>query len=164
MTRDDPAAGIAGGQYVERRWHPGIWFAGPRNSEGWAQLRLDAERVRPGGRLHPARGAAAQFGWNPAPWFTRLTIELSGGERVDVEADRLGRGAEGFIEAAVRGSLSGGVPYRIVWAAGNERQGSRCDVEGFGDYYSCAPPAGRPTTPAWRCRSRPGTTCPSCRP
>ncbi|MCH7808100.1 MAG: S8 family serine peptidase, partial [Planctomycetes bacterium] len=27
-------------------------------------------------------------------------------------------------------------------AAGNERQGSRCNVEGFGDYYSTAPPSG----------------------
>jgi Domain of unknown function (DUF5916) len=107
VTRDDAASGIAGGQYVERRWHPGIWFAGPRNSEGWAQLRLDAERARPGGRLHPTRGVAAQIAWNPAPWFTRLTMELGGGERVDVEADRLGRGAEGFIEAVVRGSLGG---------------------------------------------------------
>jgi len=34
------------------------------------------------------------------------------------------------------------VPFRLVWANGNERQGSRCDVEGFGDYYSIAPPAG----------------------
>jgi hypothetical protein len=40
----------------------------------------------------------------------------------------------------VRGSL--GAPFRIVWANGNERQGSRCDVEGYGDYYSTAPPAG----------------------
>ena len=46
------------------------------------------------------------------------------------------------IDAIVRGSVSSGVPFRIVWANGNERQGSRCDVEGFGDYYSTAPPAG----------------------
>lgn len=46
-----------------------------------------------------------------------------------------------LIDAVVRGSASGGVPTRIVWAAGNERQGSRCDVEGYGDYYSTAPPA-----------------------
>jgi PKD repeat protein len=39
----------------------------------------------------------------------------------------------------VRGSL--GAPFRIVWADGNERQGSNCDLEGFGDYYSTAPPA-----------------------
>jgi hypothetical protein len=107
VTRDDAANGIAGGQYVERRWHPGIWFAGPRNSEGWLQLRLDSERVRPGGRLHPTRGAGAQIGWNPAPWFTRLTMEVNVGDRVDVEADRLGRGADGYVEATVRGSIGG---------------------------------------------------------
>ncbi|RMF77900.1 MAG: hypothetical protein D6744_10755, partial [Planctomycetota bacterium] len=44
-----------------------------------------------------------------------------------------------LIDSIVRGSL--GAPFRIVWANGNERQGSRCDVEGFGDYYSTAPPA-----------------------
>jgi hypothetical protein len=47
---------------------------------------------------------------------------------------------DSVIDAIVRGSL--GAPFRIVWAAGNERQGSRCDVEGFGDYYSIAPPSG----------------------
>ena len=44
-----------------------------------------------------------------------------------------------LIDNIVRGSL--GTPFRVVWANGNERQGSRCDVEGFGDYYSTAPPA-----------------------
>lgn len=43
------------------------------------------------------------------------------------------------IDDIVRGGL--GAPFRIVWANGNERQGSRCDVEGYGDYYSTAPPA-----------------------
>ncbi len=47
---------------------------------------------------------------------------------------------DALIDAIVRGSL--GAPYRVIWAAGNERSGSRCDVEGFGDYYSSAPPAG----------------------
>jgi hypothetical protein len=107
VTRDDAAAGIAGGQVVERRWHPGLWFAGPRNSEGWLQLQLDSERVRAGGRLHPTRGVGAQLGWNPAPWFTRLTMEVSVGDRVDVEADRPGRGADGSVEATVRGQFGG---------------------------------------------------------
>ncbi len=48
---------------------------------------------------------------------------------------------DAVIDNIVRGSLGGG-PFRIVWAGGNERQGSRCDVEGFGDYYSIAPPSG----------------------
>ena len=44
------------------------------------------------------------------------------------------------IDNVARGSV-GPAPI-MVWAAGNERQGSRCDVEGYGDYYSAAPPAG----------------------
>jgi len=47
---------------------------------------------------------------------------------------------DSVIDAIARGSL--GAPFRIIWANGNERGGSRCDVEGFGDYYSIAPPAG----------------------
>jgi subtilisin family serine protease len=45
-----------------------------------------------------------------------------------------------LIDAIARGST--GSPFRIIWANGNERQGSRCDVEGHGDFYSTAPPAG----------------------
>jgi hypothetical protein len=44
-----------------------------------------------------------------------------------------------LIDGVVRGSL--GSPLRIVWANGNERTGTRCDIEGFGGYYSTAPPA-----------------------
>ncbi len=50
-----------------------------------------------------------------------------------------------LIDTIVRGDGSNplfSTPFRIVWANGNERQGSRCDVEGYGDYYSTAPPAG----------------------
>lgn len=45
-----------------------------------------------------------------------------------------------LIDSIARGAM--GAPLRVIWAAGNERQGSRCDVEGFGDFYSIAPPAG----------------------
>ncbi len=47
---------------------------------------------------------------------------------------------DALVDAIVRGSL--GVPFRVVWAGGNERSGNRCDVEGFGDYYSISPPSG----------------------
>ncbi len=106
-TREDAAAGVAGNQMVTRRWHPGIWFAGPLNSEGWVQLELDAQRARPGGRLHGTRAVAAQFGFNPAPWMPRATAELNLGDMVDVEADRVGRGGDGFVEVILRGSIAG---------------------------------------------------------
>jgi hypothetical protein len=107
QAREDAAGGVDRAQAVARRWHGGIWFAGPLNSEGWAHVELDAERARPGGRLHPRRGIGAQLGLNPAPWFTRLTAEVHAGERADVEADRPGQGADGFIEAILRGSVGG---------------------------------------------------------
>lgn len=44
-----------------------------------------------------------------------------------------------LIDGAVRGSL--GTPWRIIWAAGNERVSGRCDIEGFGGYFSLPPPA-----------------------
>ena len=48
------------------------------------------------------------------------------------------------IDAIVGGSL--GTPIPTVWGGGNERQGSGCDIEGFGDFYSTAPPAGAKAT------------------
>ena len=49
-----------------------------------------------------------------------------------------------LIDTIVRGDGSNGMftePFRIIWSNGNERQGSNCDIEGFGDFYSTAPPA-----------------------
>jgi subtilisin family serine protease len=45
-----------------------------------------------------------------------------------------------LIDQIATGSAGG--PIIICWAAGNERQGTRCNVEGFGSYYSVAPPSG----------------------
>jgi hypothetical protein len=107
VTRPDAVNGIEGGRTVATLWHPGIWFAGPLGSEGWVQLELDTERVRPGGRLHALRGAGTQVSLNPARWMPRLAFEFKAGDRVDVEADRVGRGFDGFVEANLRGSLGG---------------------------------------------------------
>lgn len=46
---------------------------------------------------------------------------------------------DALTDAIVSGSL--GRPFPVVWAAGNERQGESCNVEGFGGYYSIAPPS-----------------------
>jgi hypothetical protein len=51
-----------------------------------------------------------------------------------------------LIDRVVRGTpaINGGAPLRVVWAAGNERQGNRCDVEFASpnqDYASSGPPA-----------------------
>ncbi len=106
-TLSDAQNGIDGGQTVSRRWHPGVWFAGPLNSDGYLQLEIDAERTRPGGRLLAANRVATELGINPAPWFTRATLKLSTGQRVDVQADRVGRGGEWLLDAKLRGTIAG---------------------------------------------------------
>ncbi|MGE3108976.1 MAG: S8 family serine peptidase [Vicinamibacterales bacterium] len=50
-----------------------------------------------------------------------------------------------MLDSLIRGERNGqnGVPFRTIWAAGNERQGSRCNVEpngGAQGFYSIAPP------------------------
>jgi hypothetical protein len=107
----DPGAGIEE-QTVTRRWHPGIWLAADPNVEAYVHAVLDAERVRPGGVLHPVRGVAGQLGINPAPWFTRLELRGEWGRRVDVEADRTGRGHVVTIDAQWRAS----VPVLLTFA------------------------------------------------
>jgi hypothetical protein len=106
-TLADSQNGIDGGQTVSRRWHPGLWFAGPLNSDGNLQLEIDAERTRPGGRLLAANRVATELGLNPAPWFTRATLKLSTGQRVDVQADRVGRGSDWLLDAKLRGVIAG---------------------------------------------------------
>ena len=44
-----------------------------------------------------------------------------------------------LIDGVVTGSL--GAPLTVFFANGNERLGTRCDVEGFPGYYSVSPPA-----------------------
>ncbi len=107
-TLADATHGVAGGELISRRLHPGIWLAAARNTEAWIQLNLNAERAVAGGRLHSTGGPAGAFAINPAPWFPRLNIELEWGRRLDVEADRVGRGAKVLLEANLRGGLPNG--------------------------------------------------------
>lgn len=65
----------------------------------------------------------------------------------NVEENRLDCAIQGdygvtseLIDTLVRDTA--GAPFRVVFAGGNERGSDFCDSEGFGDYYSVAPPAG----------------------
>ena len=101
----NPARGVAGGELISRLIHPGLWLAAARNTEAWVNLKLDAERAVTGGRLHSTRGLAGAFAFNPAPWFPRFNVEAEWGQRLDVAADRVGRGAMLLLEVSLRGAL-----------------------------------------------------------
>jgi hypothetical protein len=107
-TLADPVTGVAGGEVISRQIHPGLWMAAARNTEAWVQWRFDAERARAGGRLHSTHGPAGAWAFNPAPWFPRFNVEFEAGRRLDVDADRVGRGAMLLLEANLRGALPNG--------------------------------------------------------
>ncbi|TXC67171.1 hypothetical protein FSC37_20035 [Piscinibacter aquaticus] len=85
--------------------HPGIWLIAARNTEAWVQLQFDAERARADSALRSVPGLGAGYSVNPAPWLTRLNIEGSIGRKLDVEADRVGRGHQLLVELNLRAPL-----------------------------------------------------------
>ncbi|PTT91305.1 hypothetical protein DBR42_04080, partial [Pelomonas sp. HMWF004] len=105
----DPLLGVAGGQVVERRFQPGFWFAAARNTGVWGHVGLDQHRARSGGPLHPTRTLLMGFDSNPNELLSFLSAEVEWGRRLDVDADRVGLGLQGQLEAKLRAPLPGGL-------------------------------------------------------
>jgi len=119
-TLNDGARALPGGELIDRKLQPGLWFASARNSGVWARLGLDSQRAHSGGRLHAPRTVLIGFESMPNAWLSFLTAELEWGRRLDVDADRLGRGANLSIEAKLRlPSPKGlGLEWEQRWAEG----------------------------------------------
>ncbi|MCV2351644.1 carbohydrate binding family 9 domain-containing protein [Paucibacter sp. Y2R2-4] len=105
QTLADAPLGVLGGELIERQVHPGFWLAAARNSGAWGYLGLDQQRAKTGGRLHAPRTLNLGLESNPNAWLTFVSAELSWGQRLDVEADRLGRGASLLLQAKLRSPL-----------------------------------------------------------
>jgi len=93
---------VPGGQTIGRYVHPGIWLVASRNTEASVQLQFDAERARTDAALHSLRAINFNYSVNPAPWLTKLHVESTLGQRLDVEADRVGRGVRALFELNLR--------------------------------------------------------------
>lgn len=101
----DPQHGVAAGELVERRLEPGLWFSAARHFEFWSHLNLRQQRAQPGARLHAPLTLNAGFEMSPSAWLGLLHAEVEWGRRLDVEADRLGRGLSWTLEAQMRWDL-----------------------------------------------------------
>jgi len=108
QTLADADRGITGGELIQRSIHPGIWLAAGRNSEASLQLQFDDQRAQAGGRVHALTSTMLHWQLNPAPWFTYALLELTLGDRLDVDADRTGRGAAWLFEGNWRFGLANG--------------------------------------------------------
>lgn len=107
-TLADPLLGVAAGQVVDRLFQPGFWFAAARNTGVWGHIGLDSHRARSGGVLHPTRTLLLGFESNPGEWLNFINAEVEWGRRLDVEADRVGLGAQAQMQAQMRTALPGG--------------------------------------------------------
>lgn len=107
-TLADPLLGVAAGQVVDRLVQPGFWFAAARNTGVWGHVGLDSHRAKSGGRLHPTRTLLLGFESNPGELLSFLFGEVEWGRRLDIDADRVGLGLQGELEAKLRTPLPGG--------------------------------------------------------
>lgn len=105
----DPQWGVAGGQVVDRLVQPGFWVAAARNTAVWGHIGLDSHRASSGGRLHPTRTLLLGFESNPGETLSYVNGEVEWGRRLDFDADRVGLGAQGQVEAQWRLPLRAGL-------------------------------------------------------
>lgn len=135
QTLHDERRGVAAGELIERRLQPGFWIATARNTGVWGHLGLDALRAKSGGPLHAPRTLTLGFESNPHDILSFVTAELEWGRRLDVEADRLGRGANLWLLAKLRIPVPWGLGLELEqqWSEGfvNSPQGGRSFTDSY---------------------------------
>lgn len=104
----DPMRGLPQAQTASQALQPGFWLLGPAATAVWGHWNLERVRTRPGGELHAPRSLLVGFESFPGQRLTLLALEATVGERVDAEADRVGRGFDAAATLAWRQSLGSG--------------------------------------------------------
>ncbi|MFY7867136.1 carbohydrate binding family 9 domain-containing protein [Roseateles sp.] len=130
-TLVDQRLGVPGGEVIDRQVHPGFWLAAARNTGVWGYVGLDQQRAKTGGRLHEPRTLNLGFESNPNAWLTFVSADLSWGQRLDVEADRLGRGASLLLQAKVRSPLLWGWWLELEQQLGQSHVNQPAGQRGF---------------------------------
>jgi hypothetical protein len=89
---EDARSGVKSAQLVGELLQPGMWIMDAAGSEVWAYLNLDQARTRFNGPVHQPLSVFFGGGIHPGPRLTFVNLDLTLGERIDVEADRVGQG------------------------------------------------------------------------
>ena len=109
---------------------PGIWMAGPLDSELEMHVKpATRTRTLAGAQVLTTALAGGRVGITPGPVLARLQAELNYGEQIDVLATRVGKGGTLTLYARVRPSerLEFEPTYTINWIDGKDgaEQGQR---------------------------------------
>jgi hypothetical protein len=102
---EDSATGVTQTQLASELLQPGMWIMNPGGTEGWFHLNLDRTRTRFGGTVHQPRSILLGGSAHPGPRLTFINLEATLGERVDVEADRMGQGYSASAQITWRDTL-----------------------------------------------------------
>ena len=106
----DTQTGVLRPQLASELLQPGMWILSAAGTEGWAYLNLDQARTRFDGVVHHPRSVLLGASAHPGPRLTFVNLEVTLGERVDVEADRVGRGFKANTQVTWRDTLG---PYGL---------------------------------------------------
>lgn len=104
---EDTRSGVFGPQLVGELLQPGMWIMDAAGTEGWVYLNLDRARTRFNGPVHQPRSVLLGGGTHPGPRLTFVNLDMVLGERIDVEADRVGQGY----------SISTQATWRDIWGS-----------------------------------------------
>lgn len=110
-TLRDDARGQRGNDVVERKLQPGFWMFGPRQTRFWGNLGFEQQRGQHSGQLHDTPGVHVGVESSPYAWLSNVSAEVTLGRRLDVEADRVGRGGDVLLGLQLRHGLP------LGWAA-----------------------------------------------
>ena len=89
------------GNTIQRFASPGINFFGVKNLQ-WINFAHIGERQRVGGRLLPQTYANTIIQIDPSRRFTRISLNVKGGELIDFANARVGHGANVTLTATLR--------------------------------------------------------------
>lgn len=123
-TFSDDITGQRGGETVERKLRPGVWMAAPLQTGLWVELGFDRQRAGPGGRLHDTRVVNFGVETTPAPWISKIAMEVALGRQLDVDADRVGPGGNVVLDVGLR------FPLRRGWSLELDHHVNRAWVQG----------------------------------
>jgi hypothetical protein len=114
---DERGALIVGGSSI------GAWMAGPFDSELDLHVRPRSRtRISEGGAEYRTTRVGGRIAITPGPVLARLSIEGEGGEQIDVEGARVGRGGNLTVLARLR--LSDRIELEQSWSSSwaNDRE------------------------------------------
>ena len=92
-TLRDARRGVPAGERAAQALQPGFFLLGPLDTEMWTHANFERLRARSGGQLHSATSLTWGLGSHPGPRLAFVNIEGQVGEFLDLDADRIARGA-----------------------------------------------------------------------